>query len=262
MSDLVTVERSGHISTVSLNRAERGNALNGAMLAQIKEISEGFAEDEQTRAVIFRGEGDNFSFGADLKEMGGRGESRSTLIVRRRAELGGRMMRAIQEIHQPTICAIQGVSTGGATCIASACDHRVAATDARVGYGEVKVGINLMWRAVPICVHLVGPARAKQLIMTGKLMPAQTLAQWGFIDALCEREELDSLALRWAEEYVDLPPVAVQMIKRSINQVAGALDEAIMHADSDQWLLGTKTEDFREAISAFMEKRPGAFKGN
>ncbi len=262
MGDLVTVERSGRISTVSLNRAEKGNALNGAMLARIMQIAESFAEDEQTRAVIFRGEGDNFSFGADLKEMGGRGQPRSTLMVRRRAELGGRMMRAIQEIPQPTICAIQGVSTGGATCIASACDHRMASTDARMGYGEVKIGINLMWRAVPVCVHLVGPSRAKQLIMTGKLIPAETLAQWGFIDELCGRKDLDNLALRWAEEYVGLPPIAVQMIKRSINKAAGALDEAIMHADSDQWLLSTKTEDFREAISAFMEKRPGEFKGN
>ena len=130
-----------------------------------------------------------------------------------------------------------------------------------MGYGEVKLGINLMWNALPVCVHLVGPSRAKQLIMSGKLFDAETLASWGLVDEVCAREDLEDRARAWAEEYAGLPPIAVQMIKRSVNRVSGALDQAIMHADVDQWLLGTRTEDFAEAISAFREKRDPEFRG-
>jgi len=261
MNNHISVDRDGYIATITLNRADAHNALSTAMLTQLEEISREFAEDEQTRAIILRAEGKHFSVGADLNEKLS-SERPSTLALRRRAELGGKMMRSLQEIHQPVICAVQGIATGGATCIASACDFRIAASDARMGYGEVKLGINLMWNAAPPCVHLVGPSRAKQLIMSGKLIEVDTLKEWGFVDETCGREELDTRARAWAEEYAALPPIAVQMIKRSINRISGALDQAIMHADADQWLLGTMTEDFREALTAFHEKRDPIFKGN
>ncbi len=261
MTSELVVEQQGHISTITLNRAGSGNTLNTAILAELEAIANRFAEDEQTRAVIIRAAGENFSYGMDLEEM--RTAARpSLLMLRRKGELGARMMRAIRDIHQPTICAIQGVSTGGATCIATACDFRIAAQGARMGYGEVRLGINLMWNALPPCVNLVGPARAKQLIMSGKLMEIDTLASWGFVDEVCERENLDARALAWAQEYAALPPVAVQMIKRSINRLTGALDEAVMHADADQWLLCVQSEDFDEALSAFKGRRSGEFTGN
>jgi enoyl-CoA hydratase/carnithine racemase len=262
MSELFLLERHGAIATVTINRSERRNALTNAMLEELEAIARNFAADEQSRVVIIRATGDDFSVGSDIKAMGGDGSRPSALMTRRRAEAGARLMRSLQEIHQPTVCAVQGVATGGAACIATACDFRIATRTARMGYGEVKIGINLMWQALPVCVQLVGPARAKQLIMSGKLFPAAILEQWGFIDEICEPEELDARAMAWAEEYAALPPMAVQMIKRSINRFSGALDQAVMHADTDQWMLATRTEDFREALSAFAEKRPGDFKGN
>ena len=181
---------------------------------------------------------------------------------RRGAELGATLMHAIQEIHQPTICAVQGIATGAGACIPSACDFRVGADDARIGYGEVKLGINLMWNALPLCVRLVGAARAKRMLMTGKLFDAATLERWGFLDEVVPRAELDAAARRWAEEYAALPPMAVQMIKRSVNHVVGALDRAVMHMDADQWLLASQSEDSREAVSAFFAKRKPTFSGN
>jgi enoyl-CoA hydratase len=115
---------------------------------------------------------------------------------------------------------------------------------------------------VPMCVHLVGPARAKQMIMTGKLFDAATLERWGFLDEVVPLEDLDAAALAMAETYAALPPNSVQMIKKSINHVAGALDRAIMHMDADQWVLSSLTEDYQEAVSAFFAKRKPAFSGN
>jgi enoyl-CoA hydratase/carnithine racemase len=259
--DLIQVRREGAVATVTIARAERRNAVTPSMMQAIIDAAAAFRDDEQTRAVIVRADGRDFSVGADLARP--QPDPPPTLLMRRRAaELGGRLMRAIQEIPQPTICAVKGIATGAGACIASACDFRVAALDARIGYGEVRMGMNLMWRAVPLCVHLVGPARAKRMIMTGQLIDATTLERWGFLDEVVPASELDDAARRMADQYAALPPLAVQMIKRSIDQVAGALDQAVMHMDADQWLLSTTSEDYREAVAAFFGKRAPTFRGN
>jgi len=261
MTSHIDVARDGHIATVTINRPEKRNAITNEMMEDIERIARDFAKDEKARAIIVRAEGRDFSIGADLSQPRFQGDPQSLLIRRRQLQLGGLMMRALKEIHQPTICAVQGIATGGAACIATACDFRIGADDARIGYGEVKMGINLMWHAVPTCVHLIGPARAKRMIMCGKLFDAATMEKWGFLDEVVPRADLDKAAREMAEEYAALPPIAVQMIKRSINQVSGALDQAVMHMDADQWLLATTSEDFREAVSAFFEKRKPTFKG-
>lgn len=263
MSDTpIAVRRDGAVATVTLTRAARRNAVNTDMMHALIAASRAFEADEETRVVIFDAEGSDFSVGADLKQPRFQSTDHQSLLMRRRTtELGAQLMRAIQEIHQPTICAVQGIATGGGACIATACDFRIGADTARVGYGEVKLGINLMWNAVPACVHLVGPARAKRMIMTGKLFDAATLERWGFLDEVVPAAELAATARAWADEYAVLPPIAVQMIKRSISMVSGALDRAVMHMDTDQWLLASTTADFREAVSAFFEKRAPTFKG-
>jgi len=260
-ASLIEVRREEHVATVTINRPEKRNAITNEMMEDIERVARDFAKDEQTRAIIVRADGRDFSIGADLSQPRFQGDPQSMLIRRRQLLLGGNMMRALREIHQPTICAVQGIATGGGACISTACDFRIGADDARIGYGEVKVGINLMWHALPVCVHLVGPARAKRMIMSGKLFDAATLRDWGFLDEVVPRTDLDAAARAWAEEYAALPPIAVQMIKRSINQVSGALDQAIMHMDADQWLLATTSADFKEAVGAFFEKRPPRFTG-
>jgi enoyl-CoA hydratase/carnithine racemase len=258
----IDLRRDGAVASVTLNRPGRRNAITAAMMHELIRISQDFALDEATRVVIVRAEGDDFSVGADLARTPSDIGPASLTMRRRAAELGAQLMRALQDIHQPTICAVKGVATGAGACIASACDFRIAAETARIGYGEVKLGINLMWNAAPLCVHLIGPARAKRMIMTGRLFDAATLERWGFVDEVAPAAELDARALAWAEEYAALPPMAVQMIKRGINHVSGALDRAIMHMDGDQWLLASLSEDYREAVKAFFEKRPPKFTGN
>lgn len=260
---LVSVRREGAIATLTLTRGDKRNAVNTELMQQLIDACRAFEADEQTRAVIFAAEGRDFSIGADLTQPRFQAAETPSLLMRRRTtELGAMLMRAIQEIHQPTICAIQGIATGAGACITSACDFRIGAENARIGYGEVKLGINLMWNAVPVCVHLVGPARAKRMIMTGKLFDARTLEAWGFLDEVAPVADLGAVAVRWAQEYAALPPIAVQMIKRSINMIAGPLDRAIMHMDTDQWLLTSTTGDFREAVTAFFEKRSPTFRGD
>jgi enoyl-CoA hydratase/carnithine racemase len=243
----ISLTRDGAIATLTIDRPEKRNALTNEMLEEIERLARSLAGDEKTRAVIVAATGNDFSIGADLSQPRFQGDPQSMLIRRRALEV---------------ICAMKGVATGGGACIPTACDFRIAADTTRAGYGEVKMGINLMWNAVPVCVNLIGPARAKRMIMSGRLFDAQTLLSWGFVDDVVPLEDLDTTARAWAEEYAALPPIAVQMIKRSINRYTSALDAAVMHMDADQWLLTAHSEDMKEAISAFFEKRKPAFKGN
>ncbi|MGZ6038967.1 MAG: enoyl-CoA hydratase/isomerase family protein, partial [Phenylobacterium sp.] len=95
-----------------------------------------------------------------------------------------------------------------------------------------------------------------------KLFDAATLERWGFLDQVVTRDGLEAAARAMADDYAALPPNSVQMIKKSINHVAGPLDRAIMHMDADQWLLSSLTEDYKEAVGAFFEKRAPTFSGN
>jgi enoyl-CoA hydratase/carnithine racemase len=120
----------------------------------------------------------------------------------------------------------------------------------------------LMWQSLPLCVRLIGPARAKRMIMLGDSEPAKTLLEWGFLDEMVPADQLDTAVDAMAQQYAAQPPAAVQMIKQSINAVSSALDNAIMHMDADQNLLTAGTQDRAEGTKAFFEKREPEFKGN
>ena len=253
------IETIGHVTRVMLNRPEQLNALNTQLMEEIEAVSKSFIDDEQTRVVIFSGAGKHFSAGADLKQQA---SSTASMIVRRRkAGLGARMIRAITEIHQVTIAAVHGAALGGGACILTACDFRMGSDDCYCGYPEVNLGINLMWQSLPLCVRLIGPARAKRMIMLGAKEDAATLLDWGFLDEVVPRAELEARALQMAEQYAAQPPIATQMIKQSINAVSNALDQAVMHMDTDQNILTTLTDDRAEGIKAFFEKRDPQFTG-
>jgi enoyl-CoA hydratase/carnithine racemase len=257
----LVIERMGYVTLVRLNRTAASNALNTELMSDIEQVSRGFLDDEQTRVVVFTGNGKHFSAGADLKQPA-RTPPPSLVMQRRQHGLGARMIRAIIEIPQVTIAAINGAALGGGACITTACDFRVGADDCFCGYPEVNLAINLSWHALPLCVRLIGPARAKRMIMLGAHEDARTLQDWGFLDDVVPAEQLLVEAIALAERYARQPPVAVQMIKQSVNAVSAAMDDALMHMDADQNILTALTDDRAEGIAAFFEQRPGIFKGD
>ena len=257
----IRLEKQGPVSTVILNRPEVMNALNREIMQEIEQVSLSFLDDEETRVVIFAGEGRHFSSGADLNARFAE-DDRSLLMQRRQTGLGGRMIRAIMGIEQVTIAAVQGAALGGGACIPTACDFRIGTEDCFFGYPEVNLGINLMWTALPLCVHLIGPARAKKMVMSGEREYADTLLAWGYLDEVVPRAELMERAMRMAGHYAGQPPIAVQMIKRSINMISAALDQAVMHMDADQNMLAATSQDRAEAVQAWFEKRDPEFKGS
>ncbi|MCP4761516.1 MAG: enoyl-CoA hydratase/isomerase family protein [archaeon] len=257
------VERRGHIAIVTLNRPEKLNTLNSELRLEIEQVTEEFHKDIETRVVIFTGAGKYFCGGVDLTESLELTKDSITLLEKRRTyESGPRMIRKIFEMEQITIAAINKGTYGGGACIAAACDFRIGTDDCTVGYTESGLGMSLAWMSLPLCVHLIGPSRAKQMVITGKKIDAKTLLNWGFLDEIVLKENILKRALEMAEEYAQMPPIAAQMIKKSINNISSALDRSIMHMDGDQLLFTLGTEDLKEGITAFFRKRKGTYKGN
>ena len=253
----------GAIARLELTSASGLNLLTMASLDALEEVCRECADHTGVRAVIVASTGRHFCGGLDLEAHRTLMEGSSSLQERRRlAERGARMIDALSSLPQPSVGAVNGVAAGGGACIAAACDFRIVSDDARIGYPEVLRGLNLAWHAVPHCVRLVGAARAKRMIMLGRLEKAATLLQWGFVDEVVAPDALEASARALADDLAANPPIGVQMIKKSINAMAGALDAAVMHMDSDQFLLAAGSRDSGEAINAFAENREPVFRGD
>ena len=258
------IERDKHIATIIFNRPEKLNTLSIDLMSEIITAAREFNSDEQTRVVIFTGAGENFSCGVDLTdpELLNGMSSGTRLMKNRFLKQGPKMIREIFEMSQITIAAVNGVAIGGGACISAACDFRIGADDCKIGYPEINLGMNLSWKALPMCVNLIGPVRAKQMVILGKKEDASTLLDWGFIDKIVPSQKLIPAANEMALEYAAKAPLAAQMIKQSVNAISSAMDQAIMHMDADQYQLTTDSKDFKEGVQAFFDKRTPEFKGD
>ncbi len=249
------LEFTGCIATLTLNRPDCGNALNIACMKEIISAAKSFKQDTGTKVIVVRGEGKHFSVGADLKDPERQRQREEDLLtLTRSTALGRELIQSILDFDQITIAAVQGVAAGGGACIASACDFRIGSDDCRIGYPEVKLGMNLSWGALPLCYALVGPAKTKRMVMGGELEAADELERWGFLDEVVPAEKLQAAADAMAQHYAERPALSAQMIKRGINAMQRAGLNEVMHMDGDQFTLATLSGDFEEARAAFLNK--------
>lgn len=256
----IRVERRDQIVEVGLARPEARNALNGELMEELTEAAGLLRLRTDVRAVILTGGDSYFSAGADLSASQAR--TGLPLIESRRAVMAGPdMCRAWSEIEAVTIAAIEGYCIGGGAALVLSCDFRVMGEGAYLRLPEVPLGMNMSWRSIPKITALVGPSRAKQFVMFGEAVGTAKCLDWGFADQGVETGDALAAARRWADKVAALPPLPVRMTKEAVNAVAGATAQASIYMDRDQFLLATSSQDYREGVAAFREKRPGKFTG-
>ena len=259
--EFITVLREGAVAIVTVDRGDGRNAMSGQLILDLTETARSFANDLETHAIILTGKG-AFTAGADLKDPSLH-RRRSTGLLERRhmVRIGPDMCDAWERMEQVTICAIEKYCIGGGGALAAACDFRIVSKTAHFRLPEIPLGMNMSWHAVPRLVSLIGPARAKRFIIFGEKVEAEEALAWGLADEIAQDGETLTRAKDWAARLAILPPNAVRMSKKSVNAAANALHHATTFMDLDQYALATTSEDYKEAIKAFLEKRPPKFTG-
>ena len=227
------LEKRNKISYVSFKRTKSLNALNSQTLKELIDLNKKLESDSKTKVVVYRSEGKNFSAGADIKEK----QKKLSKLELWKSNLGKEAVESILKINQITIASLRGYCLGGAACIASACDFRIASETTLVAYPEIDLGMNLNWFGLPLLLRLIGPSKTKKMVISGEIENANDLFKWGFIDDLSKDEDLDKKTVALAKKYALKPALPSQMIKRSVNALTYQNDQAIMHMDYDQFLL-------------------------
>jgi enoyl-CoA hydratase/carnithine racemase len=258
----VRVSRRGPIVEVELHRPDARNALNALIMRELTEIARLLRRRPDVLAVVLAGGETNFSAGADLSAIEARIRAPTVLETRETIMAGPDLCRAWEEIEAVTIAAIEGYCLGGACALVVACDFRIMGEGAYLRLPEVPLGINMSWNSVPRITTLAGPSRAKRFVIFGEAADAQTCWSWGMADEVVAKGEALSVARAWADKVCALPPVPVRMTKEAVNAQANMAHHATSFMDRDQYLLTSRTQDFREGVGAFFEKRKGVFRGD
>ena len=181
MSDQIRVEQKDAIATVVFNRPEMRNAISLAMWQEIARVTEGLGKDPGVRAVVYRGAGtEAFASGADISEF--KEVRKDIATAQAYTKETEATYLAIRQCPKPTVAMIFGFCMGGAMAIAMACDLRFAAAGAKFGIPAARLGIIYGLKATRILVHLVGPARAKEILFSGQTFDAQEAAEMGFVN--------------------------------------------------------------------------------
>jgi len=253
----VTIERHGNVAVVTFDRKGSLNAFYQETILELTDVARAFQDDLETQAVVLAGAPNAFSAGIDLKDSATWESLGSDVALRERFYRGVRLCQAWEDMPQVTIAAMEKLAVGAGCAIALACDWRVLARDAYLYVPEVKIGLNLQWGALPRLVTLVGPARAKRIVLLCEKMTPDHALDWGLIDEIAEPGRTVEKALEMARVAGSMPAATTRMVKQAVNATANALHKASGFADADQSALTRTYQDAIAARAAFSGK-PGA----
>ena len=257
MSELVLSEDRGQVRHVVLNRPEKRNAFHDELVLATGAALRTAADDPDVRCVVVRGNGPMFSSGMDLASLAAVAERPERLRTFRRACLEA--WNLAEEMPKPVICQIQGACIGGALELALACDFRVLAADAIVGLPETRIGLIPDVGGSSRLPQIVGLGRAKELIMTGKLIGAEEAERIGLANRVAPAEELDAAVEAFAGELLACAPTAVALAKRVMDASARPALATTLELEVVSQERCAASPDFAEGVSAFREKRQPQF---
>lgn len=258
---MVHYETDGGIATITLAREAALNAMDRPMRQELRRALAA-AEDPTIRAVILTGAGRAFSVGQDLAELTRDYQATGPQLARLIYDEWAPLVRAVRELPKPVIAAVNGTAAGGGLSLALACDVRLGEPRTAFLAAFVNVGLVPDSGAAHMLVRMLGLSRAMALVLRGEPLAAADAERWGLLaDVAPDVETMRARARAWAERFAAGPPLAYGAIKRVMHEAADGAFEHVVDAEARlQDVLG-RSEDHREAIAAFLEKRRPTYRG-
>jgi len=249
---------SDGLLSITMNRPDVYNAFNEQMKEDLNDAFRSAERDEAVRCVVLRGAGDKaFSSGQDLKEHQAQKRSLKESLEKSYNPL----IRKMRSIEKPVIGMINGVAAGAGFSVALACDMRIMSTTARLIQVFVRIGLVPDSGSHWFLPRLVGMARAFEYMATGKDISAEEAERVGLVNRLAKPDELESVTYGLAAELAKAPTKAIGLIKRTMNKALSTDLDGLLDYEAYIQQIASETEDHREGVTAFLQKRPAAFKG-
>jgi enoyl-CoA hydratase len=264
MYETLDVTREGHLTWLTLHRPDALNAMNEALVRELRQFLWQLPDDADTRVLVMRGAGRAFCAGLDLKEQPSSARAGSGSIA------GGlRAQRTISELvllmrraPQPIIAAVHGPACGGGFALALAADVRVAGASARMNAAFIRLGLSACDVGVSYFLpRIVGASVAAELLLTGSFIDAARAERVGLVSRVVPDAELEGAARDLAQDMLRNSPLGLRLTKEclKLSLDAGSLEEVVAMEDRNQ-ILAAQSGDFREGVVAFLEKRPAQFR--
>ena len=247
----VNVERRGHVGILTIDRQDALNALNRAVLTDLEAAIDEMASDADIYAIVLTGAGRAFVAGADIAAM----LDYSVVDGQSFSAFGNAVFLKIERLSKPVIAAINGFALGGGCELAMSCDIRLASTKAKFGQPEVGLGITPGFGGTQRLPRIVGTARAMELVLTGKTISAAEARDIGLVSEVYPGEELLDRAVELAQAICANAQIAVQESKRCIRMGMQTDIATALTLESEAFGVTCGTEDKREGMGAFLEKR-------
>ena len=253
---MIRVDRENAVAIVTVDRQEAMNALDVATLIELRDRLRELADDETARVVVVTGAGEKaFVAGADIKYMSGLGVDEA----RAWGALGHEAGRLLETMPKPTVAAVNGFALGGGCELALACDIRYASSNAKLGQPEVNLGIIPGWGGTQRLARVCGLGVAKELIFTGRVVDAEEALRIGLVNAV--HDPVLDKAREVAGLLATKSPVALKLMKELANRALGGDHAANLDAEGDTFGELFSSEDAKEGLAAFVEKREPVFRG-
>ena len=252
----ILIERDAPVATITMNRPEKRNALSSEMMGELRDALRALSADSEVRAIVLAANGPAFSAGHDLRELVDGDINRYRAVF----DLCTELMNTIQEIPQPVIASVQKMATAAGCQLVATCDLAVAAEEATFGTPGVKIGLFCTTPMVALS-RAIGRKRALQMLMTGKLISAETAADWGLINTVVPADQLASATRELALSIATASPLTVALGKQAFYTQID-LDQPKAYAYAKEVMsMNAMAADAQEGMCAFLDKRQPAWVG-
>lgn len=270
-TDQLLVDLQGKVAVITLNRPEARNALSPDLTGALRKAIAWAGSSDDVGALLLTGAGSAFCSGGDVKAMGGPQMKESAAqnskplsfedqyqeMRQRHHEIAG----ALHAMRKPTLAVLPGPAAGAGMSIALSCDIRFAAESAFLSTAYARIGVSGDYGIAWLLTRVVGPARARQLLLTSERVPAQRAWEIGLVTQVVADEQLQSVAFEYAMTLANGPQVAYAYIKDNLDDALNVDHATAIDREVDRFLKTRSTNDHKEAVRAFVEKRPPVFQG-